>query len=118
MVRVWAELGAGHITEDPTLHSDVRGERIYGYKEGRHIWVNPAWTMAETIVHELLHRVNPEWSETYVDNRTTYLLNRMTDAEARALYDEYQKRARKPKRAKRGVRKATEGNPSAARQQE
>ena len=100
MVRVWAELGAGHITE-AAVHSDIKGERVYGYKEGRHIWVNPAWTMAETIVHELLHRINPEWSEPYVANRTTYVLNRMTDAEVEALYDEYQKRVSKPKRRRR-----------------
>jgi hypothetical protein len=100
VVRVWTELGAGRITEGP-VHSNVKGERVYGYKEGRHIWVNPAWTMAETIVHELLHRVNPKWPEEYVANRTTYVLNRMTDAEVETLYDEYQKRVSKPKRKRR-----------------
>ncbi len=101
MVRVWAELGAGGITEDIGLCSDVPGERLHGVKCGRHIWINPLWGTVDTLVHELLHRLHPEWSENYVRRTTSYLMGRMTDAEALAFYDEYQKRAKKPKRTRR-----------------
>jgi hypothetical protein len=106
MVRVWAELGSGNITEDPDLRSDVKGERLHGLQEGRHIWVNPVHAIVDTVVHECLHRLHPEWSENYVRNRTSYLVSRMTDAEVVALYDEYQHR-KKLKRRQRdpgGVR--------------
>lgn len=98
MVRVWAELGAGHITEDPDLKSTAKGERLDGLQEGRHIWVNPIYSIVDTVVHECLHRIQPRWKENYVRNRTSYLINRMTDDEVRALYDEYQRRVKKPKR--------------------
>jgi hypothetical protein len=101
LMRVWAELGRGHITEDVTLTSDVKGERLHGVKCGRHIWINPVWAIVDTAVHELLHRLHPEWSERYVRRTTAFLMNRMTDAEAQTFYDEYQKRAKKPKRTRR-----------------
>jgi hypothetical protein len=100
MVRVWAELGAGGITEDPLLRSNIKGERLHGLQEGRHIWVNPTHGIVDTVIHELLHRMHPEWSEQYVCRTTTYLFRRMTDAEITAFYDEYQRRARKRRRAK------------------
>lgn len=101
LVQVWAELGAGRITEDPELRSDVKGERLHGLQEGRHIWVNPTFALVDTIVHELLHRLHPEWSERYVRNRTAYLMTRMTDEEIVAVYDEYERRKRKRKRVVR-----------------
>lgn len=98
MVRVWAALGEGRITEDPRLRSDVKGERLHGLQEGRHIWVNPVWSVVDTVLHELLHRMHPEWSEVYVRRTTTYLLKRMTDEEVQTFYDEYQQRAKKRRR--------------------
>jgi hypothetical protein len=100
MVRVWAELGAGHITEDLSLRSSVKHERLHGLQEGRHVWVNPSHATVDTVVHELLHRMNPTWSESYVRRTTTFLVTRMTDEEIRAFYDEYQRRAHRRKRPK------------------
>lgn len=101
MVKVWAALGDGGITEDPGLKSDIRGERLHGYCEGRHIWVNPTWSVIDTVIHELLHRMYPGWSEEYVRNRTSYLVNRMTDEEAGAFYEEYVKRAKRRRKRER-----------------
>lgn len=100
MVRVWAELGAGRITEDVQLRSAVKGERLHGLQEGRHVWVNPAYATVDTTIHELLHRMHPQWSESYVRRTTTYLLRRMTDEEISAFYDEYQRRVHRRKRPK------------------
>lgn len=99
MVRVWAELGAGGITEDVTLTD--KHHRLDGLQEGRHIWVNPMWNIVDTTVHEILHRLHPEWPENYVRRTTSYLMRRMTDEEAQTFYDEYQKRVKKLKRKRR-----------------
>jgi hypothetical protein len=100
MVRVWAAMGSAGIIEDVTLKSDIKGERLEGLQAGRHIWVNPIWSTADTVIHELLHLMHPEWSETYVRRTTTFLLRRMTDAEVQTFYDEYQQRAKRRKRRK------------------
>lgn len=96
MVRVWAELGAGKITEafirDGSNFTD-------GYCVGGHVTVNPVHQTVDTVLHELLHRLHPEWPENYVRRTTTYLRRRMSDEETVAFYDEFQRRARKRKRA-------------------
>ena len=93
--RVWAELGAGRLSEafikDRTAVTD-------GYYNGAgHITINPAHQTVDTIIHECLHRAFPAWSETYVRRTTTYLRKRMGDDEVQAMYEEYQRRARKRK---------------------
>ncbi len=94
MVRVWAELGAGRITE-----AFIRDGKDFtdGFCVGGHITVNPVHQTVDTIIHELLHRLNPEWSERYVRRTTSYLRRRMTDDETLAFYQEYQRRAKKRK---------------------
>lgn len=100
LLRVCAELGAGRITEafisDPGFQTDGLTDDA-----SKHITVNPAWQTIDTVIHEILHRLYPRWSEGYVRNRTAYLKNRMTDAQVQAFYDEYQRRVYKRKRAKR-----------------
>lgn len=95
MVQVWAELGAGRIVEkfisDPQHFVD-------GETSGNgHITINPAHQTCDTVIHEILHRLHPNWSETYVRRTTTYLRRRMTDAETEAFYSEYQKRVKRRK---------------------
>jgi hypothetical protein len=90
LLRVLAELGAGQIRE-----AFIPSERHYfvdGETEGRDITINPVPEVVDTIIHELLHRLYPTWSERYIKNRTSYLMRRMTDEEVQLLYDEYQRR--------------------------
>lgn len=92
LVRVFAELGAGRITE-AFIHDTkafVDGETA----PSGHITVNPVHQTVDTVIHELLHRIEPGWSERYVRNRTTYVRRRMSDAEIVTFYDEYNKRKR------------------------
>lgn len=96
--RVFAELGAGNITEafirDGLSFTD-------GYFNGNgHITINPAHQTVDTVIHECLHRAFPSWSERYVRRTTTYLRKRMSDDEIQAMYSEFQKRSRKRKRPK------------------
>ena len=94
--RVWAELGAGRITE--AFIKDGRNNTD-GYFNGTgHITVNPAHQTIDTVIHECLHRLHPQWPESYVRRTTTYLRRRMSDEEVQAMYSEFQKRARKRKR--------------------
>ena len=96
--RVWAELGAGHITE--AFIADKR-EFVDGMHSNGHITVNPVHPTVDTAIHEILHRLHPAWSENYVRRTTTYLRKRMSDEETQAFYAEFQKRARKRKRPAR-----------------
>ena len=91
--RVWAELGAGRITEafikDGLSLTD-------GYYDGNgRITVNPQHQTVDTVIHECLHRAFPHWSENYVRRTTSYLRRRMSDEEVQAMYGEYKRRARR-----------------------
>ena len=93
---VWAELGSGRITEAFIAHRD---SFVDGHYNGHgHITVNPVHQTIDTLIHEILHRAFPAWSETYVRRTTTYLRKRMSDEELQAMYAEYTKRAKKRKR--------------------
>lgn len=90
LLRVLTELGAGKIRE-----AFIRSEKEFfvdGETEGWAITINPVPELVDTIIHELLRRLYPEWSERYIKNRTSYLMKRMTDEEVQLVYDEYQKR--------------------------
>lgn len=97
--RVWAELGSGRITE-----AYIPSEKRYfveGEINGQHITVNPAPSVVDSAIHEILHRLNPGWDERYVRRTTTFLLRRMSDDEIQAMYEEFQRRARKRKSPRR-----------------
>jgi len=90
LVEIWAELGASRIHEgriEDKTHF-VEGVCL----NGRVITINPMPAMNDTICHELIHRLHPEWSEPYVRNRTTFILRRMTDDEHERFFREYQRR--------------------------
>ena len=93
MVRVWAEVGAGRIREAfvASKKEFVDGECAHT----GHITVNPVHQTCDTLIHEILHRLHPAWSERYVRRTTTYLRRRMTDEETHQLYKEYQRRVRR-----------------------
>ena len=95
LVRVWASLGATPIHEG-WIHDDhmfVDGETDF-----RSITINPIPEVVNTLVHETLHVLFPQWSENYVRRTTTYLMRRMTSEEIQTYYDEYQKRVRRKKK--------------------
>lgn len=93
--RVWAELGAGRVTE--AFIRDGRNLTDGYYNGSGHVTVNPAHQTVDTLIHELLHRLHPQWSEAYVRRTTTYLRRRMSDEEVQAMYAEFEKRKRKRK---------------------
>jgi hypothetical protein len=90
LLRVLAELGAARIKE-AFIPSD-RDAYVDGQLEGQAITINPIPETVDTVIHEVLHRLYPHWSERYIKNRTSYLMKRMSDEEVQLVYDEYQKR--------------------------
>ncbi len=91
--RVWAELGSGRITE-AYLPSD-KHHFVEGIITGQHITVNPAPSVVDSAIHEILHRLHPDWNENYIRRTVTFIMRRMTDEEVQAFYQEFQKRAKK-----------------------
>lgn len=98
LVRVLTEIGSGRIYE--RFLAGQPGERVSGLCEGPHIHINPAFDTIDSVIHEALHRLEPRWSERYVRRTTTWLMQRMSDAQIEALYDEYQAR-KKPRKKRR-----------------
>ena len=89
--RVFAEVGAGRITR---AFVKMEGYEVHGLQEGKHVWINEDHLVADSVVHECLHRAFPAWGENYIRRTTSYLMGRMSDAEIQALMVEYRKRAR------------------------
>lgn len=98
ILRVCAELGAGRIDEGFIA---AKHHIVHGLCESGQITVNPVHFTLDTVVHECLHRLHPEWSENYVRNRTSFVTNQLSDAEKQTIYGEYQARVTRRKTAKR-----------------
>ena len=92
LADVFAELGNGKVVEVPITHPT---ERVYGFcDQGTGvIAVNkyPA-DLADTLVHELLHRRHPRWGEARVTRETRYVMRRLTDEDIKHLCQTYRRR--------------------------
>ncbi len=97
MGQCWAALGSGKITE--AFIKDVPGCMTDGWIDdgSKHITVNPVHATADTVLHELVHRVHPEWKEQHVRRMTTILRREMSDDERIAFHEEYQRRVKRRK---------------------
>lgn len=95
---VFAEVGRGRITT--AFLKDGRNMTDGFYNGTGHIYINEVHSIADTIVHECLHRAYPDWHENYVRRTTSYLMRRISDEEAQTLVDVYRQRTRKRKRPK------------------
>jgi len=56
---------------------------VDGIQDGDTIYIDPRPSILDTLIHELLHRARPKWSETAVRKHTAYLMNAMTDEQIR-----------------------------------
>lgn len=70
---LYDELQRGKVYEcslrDPKWHLD-------GLSEGKCVYIDPRPAILETLVHELLHRLKPTWSEMAVRRHTSRLFRR------------------------------------------
>jgi hypothetical protein len=106
LVRVLTEIGRGKITEG-FIHD--KGYFTHGETDGKHIWINPAVAVVDTVIHEALHRLEPGWHEHYVRRTTTFLLRRMSEAQIQQLYETYQQIAKRKRKRVRRSRGAPDG---------
>jgi hypothetical protein len=67
---------------------------VYGQIEGGIITINPVPAIVETLLHEGVHAVNWDYSETTVERLTTRLFYELTEDEMKLVYDIYRGKLR------------------------
>ena len=86
--ELWEELGKGRVVEarlrDPNFHLD--GLVDYG---SNIIYIDPRPAIVLALVHELLHRRWPSWSERRVDRESRKLVAAFSNAEITRWYRGY-----------------------------
>jgi hypothetical protein len=87
LIEVIAALGAGGIRE---AFIEAHDAKVAGYCEGGRVTVNPIFDTVDTLIHELLHRLRPRWTERGVATRTRRLMNTLSDREVARIYELYQ----------------------------
>jgi len=65
---------------------------IHGEHKDETVTINPMPHVVDTLIHELLHHVRPDWSETQVRRHTTLLMRQLSHGEVQQIYKEYQAR--------------------------
>jgi hypothetical protein len=93
LVAVLAEVGAGGITEGWISHKTHYIKGMCQFPGGS-ITINPAYDVVETLIHEIVHRIRPQWTERYVRRTTTVLMRQLSDQEIVAVHEQYQRRKR------------------------
>jgi hypothetical protein len=83
LLELVAAIGAGRIEFGP-LHSDT--DLLHGLCEGSRVYVDQTVSTVDTLLHELAHRMRPEWSERTVRARTAKLMGQLTRAEMDRIY--------------------------------
>src|SRR5690349_19079070 len=100
IAAITEEMGKGQIFEAPIVGSKDHVEGLCNWESGD-ITVNPAPSVVDTLIHELLHRRFPKWSEERVRVETWRIIRTLSAADVQALPTKYKriaKRRRKPVR--------------------
>ena len=94
--EIWTDLRAGKHISEGYINGGKRW-LVYGLIEGQKITVNPALSVMDSLVHELIHRARPRWGEARVVKETCRILRAMPDEEIRRWHRQYNrvKRLRK-----------------------
>lgn len=89
------ELRKGLIFEAPIFGAN--NEHIEGLCnwETQNITVNPSVSVVDTLVHELLHRRFPKWSEDRVRMHTWRVMRSLTQQDVQKWYRRYKRHAKK-----------------------
>jgi hypothetical protein len=95
IAQVEAEFKRGGIREQ---HLVADGWHLDGLCDGQNIYVDPAPAIVESLLHEVLHRRFPTWSESHVTRTAFRLLQKMDGPTVRRWYRRYQRMAIKGKR--------------------
>lgn len=87
--ELWRELRDGRGVHEAELR--YPGWHLDGLCEGGKVYVDPAPSIVETLLHELLHRARPRWGERRVDAEAKRMLRQMSTQEVRRWYRTYQR---------------------------
>jgi hypothetical protein len=87
------ELARGKVYEGALLSKRLIVHGLCDYETGA-VHVDPVPHVTEVLLHELLHRRWPSWSERRVDREATRLVSGMTRQQLQVWYRRYQKAKR------------------------
>lgn len=90
LVEVLSSIGDVQIEEEYLYHARApKRDFCHGQYGDGVVTINPAPSVVQYLVHELLHHVRPEWSERSVVAKTTRLIRQMSHEDVIAVYEEY-----------------------------
>jgi hypothetical protein len=92
--EISTELRKGLIFEAQILGSKEHVEGLCRW-DTQEITVNPSVSVVDTLIHELLHRRFPKWSEDRVRCETWRVIRQMTPKEIAAWYRKYKRLAKR-----------------------
>lgn len=99
IVDVIAGLARSEITIGP-IHDGPN--KIHGFVRARgSIRINPNIELCDTAIHECLHKLRPDWSESYVRARTCRMMQQLSIEEVDKIADIVNGVAYKTKKVKR-----------------
>lgn len=85
---LWDELNRGRVYEcrlrDPKWHLD-------GLREGENVYIDPRFTILETLCHELLHRRKPRLGERTVTQAARRMVAHMDERTMARWWRQYRK---------------------------
>ena len=85
------EFKKGGIHEAPLLAKGWHLNGLCDFDRGS-VYIDPAPTVVETLLHEMLHRRFPRWGEKRVDRTAARLLRCMNSRQVQWWYRQYQNR--------------------------
>jgi hypothetical protein len=97
MADLWEEMRKGRIVE-ATVQAFAEHVDGLAVSPADVIYINPKPAIVATLIHELLHRRWPSWSERRVDREAKRLVSNMTHSEVQKWHRAYQKAKRIRKR--------------------
>jgi hypothetical protein len=99
-LEVVAGLGAGGIESRRIDDDDEPGAVTYGVCESGNVTIDEPAHIVETLIHELVHRQRPTWSERRVRQAEQRLYGRLTRDDIETLHTIYLSVRRKRRKAK------------------
>ncbi len=92
MDLLWEEMELGRIWEVSLRSEELQ---VFGLSEGQNIYIDARLAIIEVLIHELLHRRFPDWSERKVRKTTKALTVRLSEQEKRRWWRGYKRVSKK-----------------------
>jgi|SRR5579859_1017338 len=99
--KLWKEFMEGRVYECIITHPS---RYVYGAQIGKDVFVDPRTSVLTVLLHELLHRLQPNWSEARVHRESKHALACMSEEEKTDWWLAYEmlKRNHKSVKLKKG----------------